>query len=408
MAETAGKRKNGKRRWMWIVPALAVVALVVAALRPDPVEVDVATADRGPMRVTLDEEGETRVRDRYVISAPVSGRVLRIELEPGDPVLADDTVLATLQPAPPLLLDARTRAEAEARVEAADADLGLARAGLARAQAEFRYAESEFERINRLAEDQIVSQEMRDTLQLQVDTGREARTAAEFAVRTAEHNLAQARATLVRDADAGAGQKPITIRSPVEGVVLRRLRESSAVVGAGEPLIEVADPSRLEIVADFLSEDAVKIRPGATVLIERWGGDRPLSAVVRRVEPSGFTKISALGVEEQRVNVVIDFEDAREAWVALGDGYRVDARVVIWEAQEVLRVPTSSLFRSGSGWAVFTVSGGHARRTPIEIGWRNGLTAEVRSGLDGGERVVLYPSDAVADDTPVKERPLDE
>ena len=406
MAETKGKGRAGKRRWIWVAPAVAVIALIALPLRPEPLEVDAATVDRGPLQVTLDEEGETRVRDRYVISSPVSGRVLRIELEPGDPVVAGETVLVTLQPAPPLLLDARTRAEAEARVEAAEADLGLARAGLARAQAEFRYAESEFERVNRLAEDQIVSREMLDSVQLQVDTGREARTAAEFAVRTAEHNLEQARATLLGDAKdrTGAQQKPITISSPVEGVVLRKLRESASVVGAGEPLIEVADPSQLEIVSDFLSEDAVKVPVGAAVLIERWGGDRPLHGRVRRVEPSGFTKVSALGVEEQRVNVVIDFEDPQEAWIALGDGYRVDVRIVVWEAQDVLRVPTSSLFRSGSDWAVFAVSDGDARLTPIEIGQRNGLTAEVRSGLEGGERVVLYPSDAVVDGISVRER----
>jgi len=400
MAQPGGKKKNGKRLWIWGLAGVVVVVLLVLVLRPAPVEIDVATSDRGPLQVTLDEEGETRVRDRYMISAPVAGRVLRIELEPGDPVSADD-VLATLQPMP---LDARTRAEAQARVNAAKADLGLSRAGLSRAQAEYRFAQSEYKRIERLAREQIVSEEMLDGVQLQVDTGREAETAATFAVRTAEHNLTQARATLLGDGGDGATPKPITIRSPVEGVVLRRLRESAAVVGAGEPLIEVADPSRLEIVSDFLSEDAVRIPVGAAVLIERWGGERPLAGRVRRVEPSGFTKVSALGVEEQRVNVVVDFEDPREAWNALGDGYRVDVRVVIWKTEDVLRIPTSSLFRSESGWAVFTVSGGNARLTPIEIGHRNGLTAEVRSGLEGGEQLVLYPSDAVTDGVSVKQR----
>jgi len=401
MTVTARKGVGAKRWWLWGVAGTVIVVLIVLAMMPKPVEVDLADVDRGPMQVTLDEEGETRVRHRYMVSAPVSGSVLRIELEPGDPVKANETVLATFQPAP---LDVRTRAEAQARVNAAKAGLGLARAGLSRAQTEYRYAQSEYERINRLAQEQIASDEMLDEAQLQVDTGREAENAAQFAVRTAEHRLTQARATLVGEDGSGTTQKPITIRSPIDGVVLRRLRESAAVVGAGEPLIEVADPSRLEIVSDFLSEDAVRIPVGAAVLIERWGGDRSLRGRVRRVEPFGFTKISALGVEEQRVNVVIDFEDPREAWNALGDGYRVEVRVVIWQSDDVLRVPTSSLFRSGEGWAVFTATGGDAQLTELEIGQRNGLTAEVRAGLDAGDRVVLYPADAVADGVSVKER----
>jgi HlyD family secretion protein len=401
MTVTARKGQGAKRWWLWGVAGVVVVVLIVLAMMPAPIEVDLAGADRGPLQITLDEEGETRVRDRYMVSAPVSGRVLRIQLEPGDPVVADETVLVTLRPAQ---LDERTRAEAQARAEAAKADLGLARAEFSRAQTEYRFAQSEYERVNRLAQEQIASGEMLDAAQLRVDTGREAEIAAKFAVSTAEHRLAQARATLVGEGDSETTQKPITILSPIGGVVLRRLRESSAVVAAGEPLIEVADPSRLEIVSDFLSEDAVRIPAGAPVLIERWGGERSLRGRVRRVEPFGFTKISALGVEEQRVNVVIDFEDAREAWNALGDGYRVEVRVVVWESQDVLRVPTSSLFRSGSGWAAFTVSDGDAHLTELQIGRRNGLTAEVLSGLDAGDRVILYPSDAVADGVSVKER----
>jgi len=390
MADTKGTNGKRGRRWIWILAAGAVLALIVVMLRPAPIEVDVGAADRGPLRVTIDEEGETRVRDRYVVSAPVSGRVLRIELEPGDPV-AVETTLAILQPAPPQPLDARSRAEAQARFEAAAANLGRARADLSRAQAESRYAVSEYDRIDRLVAERIVSQELRDSVKLQMDTSREAQRAAEFAVRTAEHNLAQARATLRRDAAGdAANQEPITIHSPVDGVVLRRLRESAAVVNVGEPLIEVADPSRLEIVADFLSEDAVKIPVGAVVLIERWGGDLPLRGRVRRVEPSGFTKISALGVEEQRVNVIVDLADPREAWNALGDGFRVDVAVVIWESADVLRIPTSSLFRSGTDWAVFTLVGNEAKRTLLEIGQRNGVHAEVLSGLPNTDRWTSY------------------
>jgi len=396
------KKTKGTRRWAWVVLGAFTIALVVLLLRPARVRVELAAVDRGPMQVTLDEEGESRARDRYVISAPVSGRVLRIELEPGDPVVAGETVLATFQPAPPLLLDSRTRAEARARLEASEADLGLARAELARARAEFRYAESEHERVERLAGEEIVSQDMRETVQMRLDSGREAQTAAEFVVRIAEHNLEQARATLMQGEDETSASDLITIRAPIDGVVLRRLRESAAVVPAGDPLIEVADPDRLEIVADFLSEDAVKIATGATVLIERWGGEQALHGRVRRVEPAGYTKISALGVEEQRVNVVIDLDDPREAWRALGDGFRVDVRVVIWEAQDVLRVPASSLVRDGNGWAAFRVVGKKAHLVPLEIGWRTGLLAELRSGLEAGDQVVLYPSDEVADGVSVE------
>jgi HlyD family secretion protein len=332
--------------------------------------------------------------------------VLRIELEPGDPVVAGETVVATFQPAAPSLLDARTQAEAQARLDAAEAELGLARAELARAEAELRYARSELDRNTRLAEDGVVSREWLDSVRLQVDTGVETQTAAEYSVRTARHNRDQARATLLQSSDPrAAGKKePITMRSPVEGVVLRRLRESASVVPAGEPLIEVADPTQLEVVSDFLSEDAVRISAGAAVLIERWGGEGALHGRVRRVEPSGFTKISALGVEEQRVNVIIDFDDSQAAWEALGDGFRVEARVVIWEANDVLKLPTSSLFRADSGWAVFTVEGGKARLAPVEIGWRNGIEAEVKDGLEGGERIVLYPSDEIRDGVALAER----
>lgn len=402
MPESVVKKSGLRRSWLWIVAGVVVVALLALALRPRPIEVDVAEADHGPMQVTLDEEGETRVRDRYVVSAPVPGRVLRIELEPGDPVVAGETVLATLQPAPPQLLDARTRAGAQAGVEAAEADLGFARAELARAEAELRFARSEYERIERLARDRIVSQEMRDEVQMQVDMSREARTAAEFGVDTAEHNLEQARAAL-RIGDEGA-QEPIELRSPVEGVVLRRLRESAAVVNAGEPLLEVADPARLEIVSDYLSEDAVRIPKRAIVLIERWGGDRSLRGVVRRVEPAGFTKISALGVEEQRVNVVVDFDVEREIWGALGDGYRVEVRVIVWQAEDVLKVPTSSLFRHEGDWAVFVAEGGRARLRGVEVGQRNGLEAEVLGGLDENELVIAHPSDTITDGARVAAR----
>ncbi len=390
----------------WTIGIL-VVLMIGLALRPKPLAADFAVVERGPLRVTIDEEGETRVRDRFVVSAPLAGRVLRIELEPGDEVRAGETVLATFQPSDPILLDARTRAEAEARVGAAEAALGLARAERDRAEAELRFARGEEARYRALAAEEIVSRERAETAELEARTREEALEAAKFAVHSAEQGLVAARAGLLETTLEETGRndgRVITLRSPVDGLVLRRLRESEAVVPAGEALLEIADPAELEIISDLLSTDAVKIRRGNPVLIEQWGGERPIRGVVRRVEPYGFTKISALGVEEQRVNVVIDFEDPREAWEALGDGYRVEVRVVVWERDEVLKVPTSSLFRAGDDWAVFAVEDGKAVLRPLEIGRRNGLEAEVLSGLEEGIEVIVHPSDAVADGVAVMAR----
>ena len=391
---------NATRFIVWGIGAIALVA-VVLALRPQPIQVDFAVVEHGQLRVTIDEEGETRVRDRFVVSAPLAGLVLRIELEPGDPVVADETVLATFQPGDPTLLDARTRAEAEARVRAAEAGLGRARVDRERAAAESAFARAEFDRRRELAELELVSREQLESAELRARTRGEALRSAEFAVRSAEYELEVAQASLLQVRDnqlngTSTRSEAIVLRSPIDGVVLRRLRESEAIVPAGEPLLEVADPAELEIVSDLLSTDAVKIRTGQKVLIEQWGDARALRGRVRRVEPSGFTKISALGVEEQRVNVVIDFEDVHEAWEALGDAYRVEVRVVIWEG-DVLKTPTSSLFRRGQDWAVYTVRDGTATLRLVEVGQRNSLEAEVLTGLERGEQVIVHPSDAIDD-----------
>lgn len=373
-----------------------VTALLVVGFWPSAVPVDLAPAVTGTLRVTVDEEGETRVRDRFLVSAPVAGRAQRIELKPGDAVSRGETVVATFLPAAPSPLDARARAEAEAAAAAARAALGGARAERARAQAALALAQSELERHRELAGQRIVSRQALEAKETEARAASEALRAAEFTVASAEHQLEMARARLLQASGAGSGQA-ITLRAPIDGVVFKRLRESEAVVPAGEPLVEIGDPRQLEIVADLLSTDAVKVKPGAPVVLEQWGGDRPIRARVRRVEPSGFMKISALGVEEQRVNVVMDFEDPLEAWAALGDGYRVEVRIVVWEGEGVLKVPTSSLFRHGEDWAVFAVDGSRARLRVVEVGHRNGTEAEVRSGLRDGERVVLHPSDRLAD-----------
>jgi HlyD family secretion protein len=402
---------------IWGVMGVAIVVMLIMALAPRPVPVDLETVERGPLMVTLDHEGKSRVRDRFVISAPVAGRVQRIVLEPGDPVVANETILAVFQPGDPALLDSRTRAEAEAIVSAAEAAVRTAQAQRARVQAESDFAEAEVRRLSSLAERRIIADRMLEAAEAEAQASREALEAAISAERAAEYQLDAARARLLEPVDgsdsggsrggregAASSSSSIHLRSPVDGVVLRRLRQSEAVVPMGEPLLEVADPADLEVVADFLSTDAVRMRPGMSVLIDQWGGDGVLRGSVRRIEPAGFMKISALGVEEQRVNIVVDFDDPREAWESLGDEYRVEVRVVIWESDDVLKVPTSSLFRHDAGWAVFAVNGGDAELREVEIGHRTGLYGEVISGLDAGDLVIAHPPETVVEGVSVEQR----
>jgi len=373
--------------------AAFVLLLAVIALWPEAATVDVAPVARGTLQVTVDDEGETRVRDRFVISAPVAGRLQRIELEPGDPVRRG-AVVATLTPAPPGLLDARTRAEAEAAVEAARAALARARAEAERARAVRDRASSDLERSRQLVPSGIVSRDALEMSETNWRAAEEALRSASFAAASAEADLERSRAVL-RQA-SGGGSQAIELHSPVDGEVLKRLRESEAVVPTGEPLLELGNPRDLEIVSDLLSVDAVKVRPGQRVLIEQWGGEGTLEGRVRRVEPSGFLKISALGVEEQRVNVIVDFVDLKQA-AALGDGYRVEVRVAVWEGKDVVKAPTSSLFRQGEQWAAFVDDGGRARLRTVEVGRRNGSEAQILSGLNAGERVVIHPGDTLHD-----------
>ncbi len=401
------KQNHVHRRWLrrlvWLLASAVGVVLIALAMRPQPVPVDLASAQRGPLEVTVDEEGETRVRERYVVSAPLAGRVLRIELEPGDPVVAEETILAIFQPAEPVLLDARSRAEAAARVQAMRAAVSRAQAERDGAAAELEYRQAELRRFQRLAAEGVVSGEALDAAQIGARTAEESLKAAESALRNTRYELEVARAALIEDGPGTAG-RTLELRSPVDGAVLKRLRESEAIVAAGEPLLEVGDPRQLEIIADFLSTDAVKIRPGQAVYVEQWGGEGSLAGRVRRVEPSGFMKVSALGVEEQRVNVILDLVEPAERWQALGDGYRVEVRVLVWQADDALKVPTSSLFRDGDAWAVLTVQAGQARKVRLELGQHNGREAEVRSGLTAGQEVVIHPGDRVADGIKVTAR----
>ena len=394
------------RRWsriVWWVLGLGAAGLVVAmALRPKVVTVDAAAVTRGPMRVTIDEEGETRIRRRFVVSSPVFGRLERIELEPGDRVSRGRTVVARVRAETPPLLDARTRAEAEAtRASAASAE-GRAKAEERRALDALDLARRELVRERELERSGLASKQAVEVRESNARAAEEAARAATFAVASASAELGRADARLRPDRLDGEG-RVLSVVAPVDGVVLRRRRESAGVVPAGEPLIEIGDPQDLEIVSDLLSTDAVQVQAGAPVRLEQWGGNHALTARVRRVEPSGFMKVSALGVEEQRVNVLMDFDDPADASKRLGDGYRAEVRIVIWEAGDVMQVPTGALFRHGENWAAYVIKSGSsgrnavASRTLVTIGHRNSRTAEVIEGLAAGDNVVMHPPDTLTD-----------
>jgi HlyD family secretion protein len=381
------------KRIRLLIGVLIVAAIVTLAMWPEAVTVDVATATMEPMQVSIDEDGETRVRQRFVISAPVAGRVDRIELEPGDPVTREKTVVARMAPVSSSLLDPRTRAELNAAVEAARAAVGQAQAERERATAALERVRSSEARQRALFDGGAIPRDTLEAAQTEVQTAEEAARAAGFAVQGAEYQLQQARARLQTPQRSGAA---IEIRSPIDGVVLKRFRESSAVVAPGEPLLEIGDARQIEIVADLLSTDAVRVAPGAEVLIEQWGGGHTLRGRVRRVEPSGFMKVSALGVEEQRVNVIIDFADPSTGR-ALGDGYRVEVRIITWQEANALTVPAGCLFRQHDGWAVFVVEDGIARLQAVQLGQRNQNVGQILSGISAGQILVLHPPDTLTD-----------
>jgi HlyD family secretion protein len=391
---------TSRRRLLgWSLAAIGIVALLAVAFVPRAIPVDTGEVARQTLQVTVSQEGKTRVHDRYLVSAPVAGRVQRIELRPGDQVTGGRTVVATFVPAAPILLDARTHGEAAARALAAEAVVSQARATLAQAESQRQLAEIQRARIEQLFADALVSRAERDAADTDARSRTDAVRAARAAVAAAEHQLDAARAALLQASpgDGSNGRGALVLHAPVNGVVLRRLHESEAVVPAGEPLVEIADPADLEIVADYLSSDAVKIRDGMPALVDRWGGAGTLRGRVTRVEPYGFLKISALGVEEQRVNVIVALDDPRADWQALGDGYRVEVRAVLWQQAGVLTVPTSALFRRGEDWAVFVADSGRARLRAVHVGHQTGVLAEVLDGLGEHDRVIVHPSDAVAD-----------
>jgi HlyD family secretion protein len=396
-----------RRATFWAVIGAAVSAGLAFSFWPQPVSVDLATLTRGDMTVTVDEEGETRVRDVYVISSPVAGRALRIDAEVGDRVSAGTTVVARIEPNQPTFLDPRSLIQARAEIRAAESAHQLAAAEVVQAEAELEFAVTDLERKQQLARrDAIPHRELDDAERIH-KIRRAALDTARAALRMRDSELARSRALLVSPADtveSGEECDCVTLRSPIDGVVLRVVHKSEGVVAAAQPLVEVGDPARLEIVADFLSADAVQIRTGLDVIIDEWGGDQPLGGIVRRIEPTAETRVSALGIEEQRVDVIVDLVDPPSAVSALGHGFRVEVRVVLWRGSGVLRLPLSAAFRNGGGWAVYVEDGGRARVRPVSLGHRDGFVAEVLDGLEAGERVVLHPSDRLSDGVRVTQR----
>jgi HlyD family secretion protein len=397
--------RNLSRRLMQLLGVLLVAALLAYSFWPRPLEVEAVCLRRGPLRVTVDEDGKTRIKERYVVSAPLAGRLARIVLRPGDRVSAGKTMLAIIEPGDPALLDERTRAEAEARVKAAEATRKQAVPKLEHARYAHDLADKELERIRGMVVGRETTVQDLESAEHKERMAREDTKAAQFAMQIADFELEQARAALKRTRrQSSPGDLDgwrFEILAPVEGRVLRVFQESSGIVTPGQRLLEVGDPSDLEVEVDVLSGDAVKIAPGAKVFLEHWGGDAPWLGQVRLVEPSGFMKVSALGVEEQRVNAIIDFVDPPARRARLGDAYRVEARIVIWSAEDVLKVPAGALFRHADDWCLFVVEDGRARLRRVQIGRGNALETEITAGVEEGTVVILHPGDKIQDGTRV-------
>jgi len=395
--------KRLSRWWLWLLLVGLLIGGGVYSLLPQPIPVEVAMIERGPMQVTINQTGVTRVRDRYQVSSPVAGQLLRINLRSGDPIKAGETLLATIRPSDPSMLDSRQVAETEAKVGAAK--LAVDRAGARKDQARIatELAANQLNRISQLRKSQSASEDEYQMTEAAYRSRTDELRVANFELEIAKFESQQALAAFstVKPEDQNL-VRHFEIRAPIDGAVLRVFQESATVLTPGTPLLEVGNPQDLEISIDVLSSDAVKISPGNGMRLLHWGGDHSLAAQVRVVEPAAFTKISALGVEEQRVNVIGDFRQLDQSTARLGDGYRVEAEIIVWEQQDVTKAPTSALFRVDGNWCVFVVESGLARQRQIKLGQRNAWEAEVLEGLEPGEAIVDYPSDLIREGVAVE------
>jgi HlyD family secretion protein len=404
-ADRRRRRMSHKRRMRWVkrialtLIGLGVVLAIGRAFMPTAIPVDVAVARRGELSVYLEEDGRTRVRERYVVLAPVAGELVRVDVEPGTLVAEGDVLARMVQP-PAQLLDARSQAEAEARLAVAQASERQAGTAVRRAAAAAELARREATRLRALAGQGVAAAADRDRADTQSEMAEHELAAARLASRVAAADVRLVRAALgqVRRGEPAV----LEIRAPAAGHVLRVDRESAGPIGAGVPIVEIGDPRSVEAVIDVLSTEAVKVVVGAPASLEEWGGGRPLEGRVRTVEPSAFTRISALGIEEQRVNVIIALDDTPRE---LGDGFRVEARILLSRAASVLSVPSSALFRSGGNWAVYAVEGGRARLRQVSIGMRGRLDVEIARGLEADTPVIIYPGDRIRDGVRVRARP---
>ena len=391
---------------LWIKRGLIVLGVVglFGALAwtfwPKPVLVDAAEIRKGSLVVTVDEEGKTRIKDVYTVSAPITGKLVRLSLEAGDRVKKDVTTVAIIEPMAPSFLDVRATRELEAQLEAAKAAVALAEAEINQAAAELEFAQSELRRAQLLIKSKIISERSLERARIDVDTRQAALTRAKANLDVRKRELDTSQARLIGPEEAWKGEVPVgccvTVRAPENGRVLRLIQESERVVTAGTPLLEIGDPDNLELVVELLSVDAVKVFEGATATVDGWGGP-PLVAKVTRVEPAGYTKVSALGIEEQRVRTILKVQKAQELADRLGHEFRVFVKIIVHQSPSALRLPISALFRKGERWAVYVIERGRARAVLVEIGQRNTGFAEVLKGLPEGTTVVVHPSDRVVD-----------
>jgi HlyD family secretion protein len=396
------------RRLFWGLGIAAILGLIAYGFVPQPVPVDLAAATVGPLRVTVDQQGKTRVKQRYIIASPLGGQLSRIPWKPGQKIYQGSTVLATIQPKETEFLDPSAQAQAQAKVKACQSMCDKANASVRQMKVKLEFAQRDRERLQPLASQRSSTQQELDTAMQAERSANEELRVAQQAVKAAEFDLEQARAVLLRTRAVQDGMEvsdQFEIVSPINGRVLKVEQESATVISAGMALIEIGDPSDLEVAIDVLSPDAVKVPVGARMLLEHWGGEKPLEARVRVVEPYGFTKVSALGVEEQRVYVVADIVDPISVRPSLGDGYRVEARIIIWEKADALKVPAGAMSRQGTQWAVFVVEAGKAKLRPVTVGRSNGLETEILAGLSEGEQVIVHAGDRVKEGVAVTPRP---
>lgn len=392
------------RRIIPIAAALVVIGFLIWAFMPRPVEVELAEAAPRTLEIVVEEEGEARIREVFTVSATMAGKLQRISLHPGDDVQEGKTVVAAIGPAAPVLLDSRSRAVAEATAAAASAATDLARAQLAQAEATLEFMTSEANRATALYQKGAVSQRSHDSALRESKTAQAAVSSALANLSVREKELESALAVLNQDQTGDAGRCCVQLVAPVSGRVLRVLTESEQVVQPGTPILEIGDPGNMEIVVDLLSQDAVRVRDGAEAWVSGWGG-ADLPAVVERIEPAAVTRVSALGIDEQRVTVILRLTAAPDQVAGLGHGFRVTTRIVVWQADGVLTIPIGALFRDGPDWATYVLRDGRAKLQRLTLGARNDQLAEVVEGLSAGDQIILHPSDLVTDNVAVVTRP---